>query len=86
MSKPAPPGWPPGCRRARNGVVLQMLRPPAPAPSLDVLAELYEAAIGPRTKLVLLTHPSNRTGQLLPVRRIADAAHRVGAEVVVDCQ
>lgn len=71
-------------RRARDGIVLRMLQPPAPAPSLDVLAELYEAAIGPRTKLVLLTHPSNRTGQLLPVRRIADAAHRVGAEVVVD--
>ena len=71
-------------RRARDGVVLRMLQPPAPAPSLDALAELYESAIGPRTKLVLLTHPSNRTGQLLPVRRIADAAHRVGAEVVVD--
>lgn len=71
-------------RRARDGVVLRMLRPPAPAPSLDALAEMYEAALSPRTKLVLLTHPSNRTGQLLPVRRIADAAHRVGAEVVVD--
>ena len=71
-------------RRARDGVVLRMLEPPAPAASLDALAGLYEAAIGPRTKLVLLTHPSNRTGQLLPVRRIADAAHRVGAEVVVD--
>lgn len=71
-------------RRARDGVVLRMLQPPAPAASLDALATLYESAIGPRTKLVLLTHPSNRTGQLLPVRRIADAAHRAGAEVVVD--
>ena len=71
-------------RRARDGVVLRMLRPPAPAPSLEALAEMYESALGPRTKLVLLTHPSNRTGQLLPVQRIADAAHRVGAEVVVD--
>jgi hypothetical protein len=71
-------------RRARDGVVLRMVRPPVPAPSLDALAELYEAAIGPRTRLVLLTHPSNLTGQLLPVRRIAAAAHRAGAEVVVD--
>jgi len=61
-----------------------MVRPPVPAPSLDALVELYAAAMGPRTKLVLLTHPSNLTGQLLPVRRIAEAAHRVGAEVVVD--
>jgi selenocysteine lyase/cysteine desulfurase len=71
-------------RRARDGVVLRMIRPPVPAPSLDALAEVYEAAMGPRTRLVLLTHPSNLTGQLLPVRRIAAAAHRVGAEVVVD--
>ena len=71
-------------RRARDGVVLRMIRPPVPAPSLDALAMLYEAVIGPRTRLVLLTHPSNLTGQLLPVRRIAAAAHRVGAEVVVD--
>jgi isopenicillin-N epimerase len=59
----------------------------APAGVLDALAALdglSESAMGPRTRLVLLTHPSNRTGQLLPARRIADAAHRVGAEAVVD--
>ncbi len=71
-------------RRDRDGIVLRMLQPPVPAPSLDALAALYEAAITPRTRLVLLTHPSNLTGQLLPVRRIADAAHRAGALVVVD--
>lgn len=71
-------------RQRRDGVVLRLVRPPLPAPSLEALAELYEAAIGPRTRLVLLTHPSNLTGQMLPVRRIAAAAHRVGAEVVVD--
>jgi selenocysteine lyase/cysteine desulfurase len=71
-------------RRERDGVVLRMLKPPVPAPSLDALVEMYEAAIGPRTRLVLLTHPSNLTGQMLPVRRIADSAHRAGAEVVVD--
>jgi isopenicillin-N epimerase len=71
-------------RRDRDGVVLRMVRPPVPAPSLEALAALYEGAIGPRTRLVLLTHPSNLTGQLLPVRRIAAAAHAVGAEVAVD--
>ncbi len=71
-------------RQARDGVVLRMIRPPVPAPSFQALAELYEAAIGPRTRLVLVTHVSNLTGQLFPVQRIATAAHRVGAEVVVD--
>jgi isopenicillin-N epimerase len=71
-------------RRARDRIVLRMIRPPVPAPSLDALAELYEAAIGARTRLVLVTHVSNVTGQLFPVRRIVAAAHRVGAQVVVD--
>jgi selenocysteine lyase/cysteine desulfurase len=71
-------------RRDRDGIVLRMVALPVPAPSLDALAEAYERAIGPRTRLVLLTHPSNLTGQLLPVARIAAAAHRAGALVAVD--
>ncbi|MEP7247444.1 MAG: aminotransferase class V-fold PLP-dependent enzyme [Gammaproteobacteria bacterium] len=71
-------------RRARDGVVLRMIQPSVPAPSMNAIAAMYEAMIGPRTRLVLLTHPSNITGQLLPVERIAAAAHRAGAEVVVD--
>jgi selenocysteine lyase/cysteine desulfurase len=71
-------------RRARDGVILRMVRPPLPAPSMDALASLYEAELNTRTRLVLLTHPSNLTGQLLPVSRIAAAAHSVGAEVIVD--
>jgi selenocysteine lyase/cysteine desulfurase len=71
-------------RRLRDGVVLRIIEPPIPAPSLDAITELYRKAIGDRTKLVLLTHPSNLTGQLLPVKAIADIAHAAGAEVVVD--
>ena len=71
-------------RRTRDGVVLRMIKPPVPAPSMNALEALYVEAITSRTKLVLLTHPSNLTGQYLPVRRIADHAHRVGAEVIVD--
>lgn len=71
-------------RRARDGIVLRMIRPPVPAASQADLVQLYEAAITTRTRLVLVTHASNVTGQLYPVQRIASAAHKVGAEVVVD--
>lgn len=71
-------------RRARDGVILRMIEPPVPAPSMDALERLYAAAIGHRTRLVLLTHPSNLTGQYLPVRTIADRARAAGAQVVVD--
>ncbi len=71
-------------RRARDGIVLKVIQPPIPATSMDDLYRLYADAIGERTRLVLLTHPSNLTGQQLPVKRIVDAAHAAGAEVVVD--
>lgn len=71
-------------RRRRDGIVVRMIQPPFPAPSSEALAALYEREINKQTKLVLVTHASNLTGQIFPVKRIAAAAHRVGAEVVVD--
>lgn len=45
---------------------------------------LWEGKISPRTKIVALGHVSNVTGTINPIREIADAAHIVGAVVVVD--
>jgi cysteine desulfurase/selenocysteine lyase len=44
----------------------------------------YERLIGPRTKVVTLTHVSNVLGTVNPVREVAERAHRFGALVVVD--
>jgi len=38
----------------------------------------------PRTKLVAVTHCSNVLGTINPVRQLADAAHKVGALILVD--
>ena len=38
----------------------------------------------PRTKLILICHITNRTGQIFPVRRICDMAHARGIPVMVD--
>ncbi len=40
--------------------------------------------ISPRTKLVAVTHCSNVLGTINPVRKLADAAHKVGALILVD--
>ncbi len=46
-----------------------------------------EELVTERTKVVALTHVSNVLGTVNPVREVADAAHAVGALVVVDaCQ
>ena len=43
-----------------------------------------DALLSPDTALVALTHVSNVLGTITPVRRIADAAHAVGARVLID--
>jgi selenocysteine lyase/cysteine desulfurase len=44
----------------------------------------FEKAITPKTKILHLTHIINWIGQILPVRKIAQMAHRHGLEVIVD--
>jgi cysteine desulfurase/selenocysteine lyase len=47
----------------------------------------FEALLTARTRLVAVTHISNVTGSLLPLRRIVELAHAKGALVLVDgCQ
>ncbi|MEL7463662.1 MAG: cysteine desulfurase [Pseudomonadota bacterium] len=41
-------------------------------------------AIGPKTKLIAITHMSNVTGAVIDVKRIAAAAHEKGVAVCVD--
>ncbi len=62
---------------AETGAVLKRI-------ALKPDGTLVEPVIGPRTKLVTLTHCSNVLGTINPIREIADAAHRVGAVVLVD--
>ena len=47
----------------------------------------FAALIGPRTKLVAVTHVANVTGAVLPVESIVRLAHAAGAKVLIDgCQ
>jgi cysteine desulfurase/selenocysteine lyase len=44
----------------------------------------FERLLGPRTRIVAMTHVSNALGTILPVREIVAAAHRHGARVLID--
>lgn len=52
------------------------------AGELDMAA--FERLLTPRTRLVAVTQVSNALGTINPLRRIIDAAHAVGARVLVD--
>lgn len=50
----------------------------------DVILEAYEALLGPRTKIVSLSHASNSLGTILPVEIMTGLAKAHGARVLVD--
>ncbi|MBV9911070.1 MAG: aminotransferase class V-fold PLP-dependent enzyme, partial [Sinobacteraceae bacterium] len=50
----------------------------------ELLFEEYTKLLSPRTRLVGIAHVSNALGSILPVKRVVDAAHQVGAVVLVD--
>ena len=68
----------------RYGVVLKKISVPNHPSSDEEIVSLYEQAITPKTKLLMVCHMINITGQILPVRKICDMAHKKGVEVLVD--
>lgn len=71
-------------RERREGIVLKTITFPVPPPSMDDLYRRFEAAVTPKTKLILVCHITNRTGQIFPVKRICDMARARNIPVIVD--
>ena len=67
--------------RERTGIVLKVV--PTDERGAFPL-DAYEGLVGPRTKLVALTHVSNALGTVLPVDEIVRIAHDRGALVLID--
>jgi selenocysteine lyase/cysteine desulfurase len=68
----------------RLGIVNRVVSLPMDPASDEEVVGLYEGAITPRTRLLMVCHMVNITGQILPVARIADMAHAHGVQVMVD--
>jgi selenocysteine lyase/cysteine desulfurase len=68
----------------RYGVVNKVLSVPNHPASDDEIVNLYAAAFTPKTRLLMVSHMINITGQILPVRKICDMAHARGVAVMVD--
>ncbi|MCH8925403.1 MAG: cysteine desulfurase [Proteobacteria bacterium] len=67
--------------RDRIGIVLRV------APIDDAgnfLLDDFEALIGPRTRLVAMTHVSNALGTIVPIKEVIARAHARGVAVLVD--
>ncbi len=71
-------------REKREGIRLKWVELQLPSEDENYLATQYTNAFSPATKVVHITHIINWNGQVLPVKKIAEAAHHKGIEVVVD--
>ena len=71
-------------REQREGIKLVWVNLNLPSDDSNYLANEYIKLFTQRTRVVHVTHVINWNGQILPVRKIADAAHRNNIDVVVD--
>src|SRR6185312_683108 len=51
-------------RERRDGIVLKTISFPVPPPSMEDLADRFRKAITPKTKVILVCHITNLTGQI----------------------
>ena len=68
----------------RYGVVNKLVSIPNHPKNDQEIVDLYGSAITNRTRLLMVCHLVNITGQILPIRKICDMAHAKGVEVMVD--
>jgi selenocysteine lyase/cysteine desulfurase len=71
-------------RERREGIVLKTISFPVPAPSLADLLDRFARAITPRTRVIMLCHITNLTGQIFPVKEVCRMGRERGLEVIVD--
>lgn len=71
-------------RERREGIVLRQFSIPVPAEDDEEIVRRFEEHITPRTRLILMCHIINITGQILPVKKVVAMARRHGIPVIVD--
>jgi selenocysteine lyase/cysteine desulfurase len=71
-------------RVRRDRIVVKPISFPVPPPSAADVVRRFREAITPRTRVVEITHITNLTGQILPVRDVVRMARERGIEVFVD--
>jgi len=71
-------------REQREGIVLKTFNIPTPPKDTYELIRLFEKNITSKTKVILVCHITNLSGQIFPVKQIVELGRRHHIEVVVD--
>jgi selenocysteine lyase/cysteine desulfurase len=71
-------------RARRDGIVVRRIAFPLPPRSRQQVLDRFAEAITPRTRAIEVTHITNYSGQILPVRELVELARPKGIAVFVD--
>jgi selenocysteine lyase/cysteine desulfurase len=71
-------------REKREGLVLKLIKIPVPPKDLSEITAAFERGITNRTRLILIMHQVNLTGQITPVKAVCEMARAKGIETIVD--
>ena len=71
-------------RERREGLVMKQFKIPVPAEDPDEIVRLFEKNITSKTKVILMCHMINLTGQILPVKKVVQMVRKKGIPVIVD--
>jgi selenocysteine lyase/cysteine desulfurase len=71
-------------REMREGLKLNLIKIPIAPENVDDIAVAFERAVTPKTKLILVSHQINLTGQINPVKKVCEMARAKGIETIVD--
>ena len=71
-------------RERREGIVLKQFSIPVPAENDNEIVQFFEENISSKTRLILMCHVINLTGQILPVKKVVQMARKKGIPVIVD--
>src|SRR3989449_426200 len=71
-------------REKREGLKLKLIQIPIPPKDLDEITAAFEKGMTSRTRLILIAHQINITGQITPVKAVCEMARAKGIETIVD--
>jgi selenocysteine lyase/cysteine desulfurase len=71
-------------REKREGLKLKLIQIPIPPKKLEEITAAFERGISDRTRLILISHQINITGQITPVKAVCELARAKGIETIVD--
>ena len=71
-------------REVRDGIKINWVNLELPSEDESYLVKQYVSLFTAKTRVVHITHIINWNGQILPVRKIADEAHKRNIDVLVD--